>query len=154
MTSRTCIASRSAWTAAGWSITRESGDAICLDHCDKHQYSVDKLELAEFIPGGYPELLLHYVDVGAAAGAHRQVEWKDEYVVIAGVGPSGKPSATAPILTSSHRSVTDEGRPLRRSSTQLVARYVDGQLEIVGDGRELETEKRGALLGRHWFVFP
>jgi hypothetical protein len=85
---------------------------------------------------------------------------------VAGVGASGKPSATAQILLSRLETETDvetmdaEGNSKETSSgATLEASFLpDGQLQIKGPlkkvGTGIDADRIAPLLGKHQLLFP
>jgi hypothetical protein len=84
-----------------------------------------------------------------------------ESLVVAGVGASGKPSLTRPILESSFADEDDQqtGENRGRHGARLKLDFLPGEmLEITGPikkvGNGIDKDTLAPLLGKHQLLFP
>jgi len=142
-------------TKDGWFVARESPATWNNRRCDE-ALTVRGLELTDAVAGGAPEVVLRVERKGECTGGGGSETWTDQYLVVAGVGASGRPSATPPILTAEHRESSDFEDPphVERVEAKLDVQFLDGQIDVEGTARHLDAKTRGELLGKHAFIFP
>jgi tetratricopeptide (TPR) repeat protein len=144
--------------AAGWFVAGESGERVEYNRTQE-RFEAVALELTELVTGAPPQIVLSYSNVGTHDGGCADSEWSRSYWVFAGVGPSGKPTASGRLLTardetSTPNSECEDEKPYQNHE-RLKVSLDGGVLEIAtADGKPLKGAARGLYVGKHAFVFP
>jgi tetratricopeptide (TPR) repeat protein len=141
-------------TAAGWFLA-DVGHARA-GRSDFTTLTIQSLALADFIPGGAPELVLRYQR--EYQSRRNEDTQSSDNLVLAGLGPSGKPSVTAAIQLK-NRAVTDEDPSGDVKPTEQLEAFEDrflpsGELEIKPGKSTKKVNPQTDLLGRHRLAFP
>jgi tetratricopeptide (TPR) repeat protein len=148
--------------ATGWYIAGNAGSTFnSMRQTD--ELTVEALEVKDAIPGGAPEVVLRTSTASDYRGTDSvAATWMN----VAGVGASGRPSATAQILLARTDISTDfdtmdekgNGKETTSGGT-LEARFLsDGTLEIKGPqnkmGGGIDPDVIAPLVGKHQLLFP
>jgi len=105
-------------------------------------------------------LQLKATETGSCVGGDIGSDWTTEWRLIVGVGASGSPAATPPIIAKRHTvDQTDMFGPAakKRVSADIaldVTVAKDGTLEIKGRTTGLDKGESSNVLGKHRLVFP
>jgi tetratricopeptide (TPR) repeat protein len=129
-----------------------------LNNLRQSQSFETKLEARPLVAGSPPRVLVHLTTSLMYRGMDGT---EDESLLIAGVGASGKPSLTRPILESSFSDEDDQetGENRGRHGGKLKLDFQPGEmLEITGPtkkaGTGIDKDTLAPLLGKHQLVFP
>src|SRR5262249_22080229 len=146
----------------GWYLAGQAGSTL-NSMKQMNELTVEKLEVRDVVPGGAPEVVLRT----QTTSDYRGTDSVDStWLNVAGVGPSGRPSATAQILLSQTETQMDldtmdaDGNAKETSSgATLEASFLpDGVLEIKGPfkkvGGGIDADRTAPLLGNHQLLFP
>jgi tetratricopeptide (TPR) repeat protein len=136
------------------------------------ELKVAALELRDVVPGGAPELVVRWSETQSSysGGSNRSWDSEYDYLLVAGFGASGAPSATGKVpLAVTHETTRmfdeDEQKEGEGEDTSDLGKTsiimdfaftADGQLELKGptkvEGKP--EEDLGRYAGRHPLVFP
>jgi tetratricopeptide (TPR) repeat protein len=146
----------------GWYVAGNTG--VTLNSMRQtNELGLDSLEVRDVVPGGAPEVVLRTTTSSDYRGTDQTTS---SWMNVAGVGPSGRPSATAQILLERQDTETDYGEMEKDDSPKestsgatLDAHFLpDGQLEIKGPvkkvGAGLDASLIAPLVGKHALLFP
>ncbi|MDB4957629.1 MAG: hypothetical protein JWO36_5198 [Myxococcales bacterium] len=105
-------------------------------------------------------LQLRATETGSCAGGDVGSDWTTQLALIVGVGASGVPAATPPIVIKKH--MVDQidmfgSAPKKRTTADIVLDLVlskDKTLEIKGKTTGLDKGEASNVLGKHALVFP
>ena len=89
-------------------------------------------------------------------------DWSDRTLVVIGIGPSGKPSATPPIITKRRDDVFTRDRDGIMTGDMTTVMDVvldvkwnaDGTVEVKGKTKGLDSAAAGDVIGKHALPFP
>lgn len=148
--------------ATGWYIAGQAGSTF-NSMKQTNELKVEKLEVRSAVPGGAPLVILRT----SASSDYRGTDDVDStWLNVAGVGPSGRPSATAQILLSQTDTQMDietmdedgNGKETSSGATLEATFLPDGVLEIKGPfkkvGGGIDPDRMAPLLGKHQLLFP
>lgn len=155
-------------TQAGWWFAPERFRAMVNPSHYHEQRTFPELGVNELIPGSPPVVLVRSKSNGSYfnAGHYYESSWEDEEWVVVSIGPSGKPSATPPIVlkmkfSETTRTVDDDRGKTSEARANLKINFQQGGQaaihgEMIGEARGLAYEKpeRAKLLGKHLIIFP
>lgn len=138
-------------TAAGVFVSSVIATRWQNRRCDS-QVQVRELALRDLVPGGAKEIVLRLQHRSSCVGKGEDLkEEAGEILALAGLGPSGQPSATAAIPLRVSEEDTEAERQPRRQTRQHSASVTflpDGKLRLVAGPSGAPAELSG-LLGEH-----
>ena len=125
--------------------------------CDHHP-KFPVFVVKDVVPGGSPEVTIELTNEGEC---RKEDFFSDRTLTIVGVGPSGVPSATRPIMLRRHQEVFTQDHGNITGDVALAVDVVldatwttDGSLELKGKTTGLDKEAAGDLVGTHKLSFP
>lgn len=139
-------------TAAGFFVSAVIATRFANRRCDS---SLRPLEFAlrDLVPGGAPEVVLRLGHTSSCVGQGEDInDQQQEFLLLAGIGPSGRPSATSAIpLLDARQETGAERKKYRQSATATF--LPEGKLRLSSQPGKAPDALAG-LLAEHPLRFP